>query len=294
VWSPDGSKLALVAATASVPHLEVITAGGEVLWSLANSDCPTWSPDGRMLAFDRLGGSGEMLFVVGSNGRGPHKIASDIEGVSRAWSPDATEIAYVSATNAEDGPPVATLVRVDGSGHRQVKLTPDTSWCNAGCRIHYPQYGLAWAPANDLAVLLESGDQYPVKLYAVRPDSSNQRLLSGSLQEVFAPAWSPDGTRIAFQGRKGSTDQIWTAKADGNGARQLTHIISKTSNLSGVTLPSWSPSGKEIACAGHAGGIYIIDATTGTARLLARDGDQGKNSPWADIFGGTVSWQPRT
>jgi hypothetical protein len=39
---------------------------------------------------------------------------------------------------------------------------------------------MTWAPGKDIAFLIAGGDLYPEVLYAIGPDGTDQRLLSGS------------------------------------------------------------------------------------------------------------------
>jgi TolB protein len=75
------------------------------------------------------------------------------------------------------------------------------------------------------------------------------------------PAWSADGTRLAFaSGRSGNSD-IYVMSADGTGTVQL------TSTDQNDTHPTWSPEG-EIAFA-RAGDIYVMNADGSNARRVS-------------------------
>ena len=56
-----------------------------------------------------------------------------------------------------------------------------------------------------------------------------------------SPAWSPDGTQIAFVSNRLGTPQIWVMGADGSGRRRLVQNTDKI----GAETPSWSPAGPE-------------------------------------------------
>src|SRR5919204_1816061 len=57
----------------------------------------------------------------------------------------------------------------------------------------------------------------------------------------YLPAWSPDGSRIAFAATVGGVTQIFVVNADGSDPRQLTN----DDRLKGG--PAWSPDGTRIA-----------------------------------------------
>jgi Tol biopolymer transport system component len=98
------------------------------------------------------------------------------------------------------------------------------------------------------------------------------------------PAWSPDHTRIAFirVSRNGLSYTLWTMRANGTGARQLTH---------GTTVaeePAWSPDGKTIVFRSSANGgrtldLFTIPAAGGIARNITRNpvGVGALNPDWS-------------
>ncbi|MGH4001806.1 MAG: serine hydrolase [Pseudonocardiaceae bacterium] len=56
-----------------------------------------------------------------------------------------------------------------------------------------------------------------------------------------SPAWSPDGTRIAFLRRQDGPAQVWVAAVDGGEPEQLTDLVD------GAGAPAWSPDGRRLA-----------------------------------------------
>ena len=68
----------------------------------------------------------------------------------------------------------------------------------------------------------------------------------------YAPAWSPDGTRLAYVSYRDGNAEIYVMAADGSGARRLTRH--RGEDLS----PAWSPDGSRIAFAGNRSGAYRI------------------------------------
>lgn len=95
---------------------------------------------------------------------------------------------------------------------------------------------------------------------------------SGSAGLDVTPAWSPDGTKIAFASNRDGTDfKLWVMNADGSNSRQLT-----SAGFSADVLPSWSPDGTLIAFQRRSGALYrvgLLPAVGGAAAFFEFDGD---------------------
>jgi dipeptidyl aminopeptidase/acylaminoacyl peptidase/CubicO group peptidase (beta-lactamase class C family) len=76
-------------------------------------------------------------------------------------------------------------------------------------------------------------------LWLLPPGGEARRLTRGS--EDTAPAWSPDGGRIAFLRSEGGAAQLWVLPAGGGEAEQVTSLPL------GAGTPVWSPDGRRIA-----------------------------------------------
>jgi hypothetical protein len=90
-WSPNGRKLAYV-ADASVYALEVAHPA-RVTAVRKNATSPSWSPGGRLIAYDRCaGGRASGIDVARADGSQVRHLTR--VGCSAAWSPDGSRIAY--------------------------------------------------------------------------------------------------------------------------------------------------------------------------------------------------------
>ena len=62
-----------------------------------------------------------------------------------------------------------------------------------------------------------------------------------SEKQNFLPAWSPDGTRLAFTSNRDGNAEIYVINRDGSGLRRLTNHPEID------VTPTWSPTGNQIA-----------------------------------------------
>jgi Tol biopolymer transport system component len=102
------------------------------------------------------------------------------------------------------------------------------------------------------------------KLYVFSGIGGEKRISVTQLTRNTAddryPAWSPDGSKIAFQSDRDGNSEIYVMNADG------TNVTKLTSNTAEDRTPAWSPDGCKIAFASDRDiecGIYVMD-TDGT------------------------------
>jgi TolB protein len=136
----------------------------------------------------------------------------------------------------------------------------------------------ASVPAGEIAFVREDPNRADINatvdLWVVRSDGRGARRIVGSLGRDESPAWSPDGSRIAFD--KGiyeagdredvlKTIDVWTVGADGRGPRNITRDGSASS-------PAWSPGGDTLAFA-RGDGIFVVPRSGSGRRHVARRAD---------------------
>jgi Tol biopolymer transport system component len=94
-------------------------------------------------------------------------------------------------------------------------------------------------------------------VWVMNADGSGRRRLTSDPEMDFDPAWSPDGSRIAFRSHRDGNEEVYVMAADGSAERNLTN------NAGSDYSPSWSPDGTTIAFASDRDGdpneIYVMN-----------------------------------
>ncbi len=115
------------------------------------------------------------------------------------------------------------------------------------------------------------------EIYLMEPDGSGVRALTDAGAEGMVaaePAWSPDGTRMAFVrstpehlGAYAGDGDIYVMNADGSGLTQLTEGLQ-------AAAPAWSPDGSRIVFARDQGtSLVVMNADGSSAQELRLDGE---------------------
>ena len=277
VWSPGGLQLAFLHGGGDTGALYVSRGDGSRarLVSSSRVGAPVWSSRGGRLAFTaaRKG----QIETVNADGTHRRRITREPEGsrlTPLEWSRDGKRILY-TATVIPSDPDLWTM---SPAGTNLVRVTNN----------RLDENDPAWSPDGHLIAFARwsAHDKYGHQreaIYTIRPDGTGERLLIGgpkalNTRPASNPAWSPDGTRIAFtRSSNGELDSgptgLFVANADGSQARRLVKVGG---------APVWSPDGSRIA---YLGG-------SGVVTLLRLDGTGKATVPVSGYNCSDVAWSP--
>jgi TolB protein len=251
----------------------------------ASDDEPGVSPDGRTIAFTRLGATGAQVWRAGVDGSGQRRLdPKDIDGKQvvdersdPAFSPDGSLVAFNrgwgDVDEAKDQIEFSDVYLMDADGRHPRRLTTITK-----ANPYSGDVGrVSWSPdGRQVAVehLTPVSESDIHDLYIVSVPGGRARRLTGKSVRAEDPDWSPDGKTILFRtvppGENAPGGELFTIHPDGSGMKQLTRSPDGTVMLSAA----YSPDGKWIVFSKSVGGnepdLYVMKADGSAERRVTK------------------------
>lgn len=284
-WSPDGRDLAFSSPDGTIdgkrdiflmpidgiaPTINLTNAPGD-------DDAPAWSTAGRgqdvRIAFQSDRDGQTEVYVMQRNGTAQTRLTRHraFDG-QPTWSSDGRWIAFVSDRGGSEA-----IYMMRDNGSDQTLIAPSVS------RDWHPH----WQPPPPVPAIREL-------VFSMTPHRVNRNLVlmnengtgltyvtRDATADDISPAWSPDGTRIAFAGHRGSTYDIWVLPVDGSSDPQnLTESDEREMH------PVWSPDGTRIAFEARHGNTWDVFV------MRADGSDEPQNLTNSPSRDGNPTWSP--
>ncbi|HEX2221725.1 MAG TPA: hypothetical protein VHK06_04305 [Candidatus Limnocylindria bacterium] len=248
---------------------------------------PVWSPDGTQLMFapPKIGASGNWnVSVVNADGSGERPLAplQDEYSGPFSWSPDGTRIVFGDLHEVEGT--MMWLVDVASGEVRRLGPGSRPRWLPDGRRIAYNHHvegdvlgdpaalvpavfimdvevgepvefgrvsDAVWSPDGNTVLIQEADD----RLVIADGDGANAR----DFVQGWAPAWSPDGSRVVVAYDHNQDGLPVLAAVDREGRELWSGVVGES--------PTWSPDGTRLAVEIRYPElmVQVIDAATGEA-----------------------------
>jgi serine/threonine protein kinase/Tol biopolymer transport system component len=259
-FSPDGDRIAFASAGEKGDNWDIwlkIVGAAEARRLTTDpvvDDCPSWSPDGRQIAFVRfpeLTGARAVtawdvgfLHLVSPLGGAERRISDLPVGVALSWSPDGRWLAAAKDSRGADPPDGIHLVPV-GPGEPRALTSPQPpafdhspAFSPDGGALAYASCEGRWGICDVHVLPLDS---------ELHPKGAPRRLTRQRLA-IGGVGWTRDGRSIVYDATPGS--YLWRVRADGSTSPERVELAGRGAcwpftaparDRLGFTRQTWDP-----------------------------------------------------
>jgi Tol biopolymer transport system component len=216
-WSPDGQMIAFH----SEGDVWVVPRSGSPARKLTEYEGfdggPSWSPDGREIAYSSLRGGQQDLWIVPAQGGEARRLTDDpTQETNGSWSPDGRQLAFVSGGTAG-----ASIWVVPAKGGEARQLTNEVAFDHFGPRIY-------WSADSRWVIFTASREGRPLWRVPAEGGEAKPFLNGRSL------TWSADGKQVYFVARREGQVNLHARDTETKAERQLTDFVGKPGFLNSL------------------------------------------------------------
>ena len=204
-WAgPGGGNTDVFTADSSGHHLRRVVRARK-----KNAYWPSWSPDGKQIAFTLASAHGSELVTTDAQGKHQHVVRKSPNIIAfPVWSPDGSRIGY-SEPDAQGDDEIYTI---EPSGKHRMKLTNNTV---------SDEFGDWQSLASRISFTRDVGGVF--QLFTMKPDGTGVRQVTSGAQSVGGGLYTPDAKRLIFDRYDGTDYEIYAIGVDGKHQRRLTN-----------------------------------------------------------------------
>ncbi|MFF2654595.1 amidohydrolase family protein [Streptomyces sp. NPDC058045] len=260
-WSPDGNQVAFVVANTRIDVVDRRTGRRSTRLTVPQDQVihqPEWTPDGTEVVH-HLTHDGRCDLM-----RGDTPLVDDEETFPFRVSWMGRE-RFLYTANGE----IHVRTLGGGSGTKTIGFSAAVTTRTPEYkkkRIDFESTRPQQVRGIGSPVLSPDGEQVAFRalndIYVMRIGHAPKPLTRDHWWKCD-PAWSPDGTRLAYSTDRGGALDIWIRDLASGKDRQLTNL-----GVRAAVSPAWSPSGAEIAFLDQDGAVWTVDVASGDVRQV--------------------------
>jgi Tol biopolymer transport system component len=235
--------------------------------------------NGQIAYTHEVGETSASIYAVSPSGGTPRNLSAAGSGTTMnadfqpAWSATGSQLAFVRVDFPNCSGQIWTM---SADGSHQTNVSNDATTANEFNPAYGPAGAIVFvrAAAGTFTICSQSGANAG-NLWVRDPNGTTRQLTTDGHDNT--PAWSPDGTKIAFTRVGAGGPHIFVMNADGSGT---------PTDLGAGVKPNWSPDGKRIVFAapggnnGPVGGpVTVMSADGSDRKTLNTDGTAPAFSP---------------